>query len=86
MDELEILDLIKKGESSKVQFKEMVTEKLVIVRSTIRDLDIKAFKKCLYRKYNERLTTLNFTLEQLLKLSIEEIFKKLDLNLSLNRV
>ena len=81
MDELEILDLIKKGESSKVQFKEMV-----IVKSTIRDLDMKAFKKCLYRKYNERLTTINFPLEQLLKLSIEEIFKKLDLNLSLNRV
>ena len=31
------------------------------------------------------MTTLNFTLEQLLKLSIEEIFEKLDLNLSLNR-
>jgi ATP-dependent DNA helicase RecG len=61
-------------------------DELVIVRSTLRDLDMKAFKKCLYRKYNERLTTLNFNLEQLLKLSMEEIFKKLDLNLSLNRV
>lgn len=61
-------------------------DELVIINSSIKDLDIKAFKNCIYRKYNERLTTLNFSMEQFLKLSIEDIFNKLDLNLSMQRV
>ncbi|MCP5103204.1 MAG: hypothetical protein GY950_07495 [bacterium] len=59
------------------------TELCVVEESTVEDLDREAFKECLYGKYHEKLTTLNFSLEHLLKLSVEDIFKKLGLKLPL---
>jgi ATP-dependent DNA helicase RecG len=61
-------------------------DEMTIVKSTIQDLDIRAFKQCLYRKYYEKLTAQHLNLEQLLKMSVEEIFEKLDLNLSLHQM
>ncbi len=58
----------------------------IILKSTIHDLDVNAFKKCLHRKYHEKLTGKSFNLEQLLKLSVEKIFETLDLNLSMKKV
>ena len=62
------------------------TERAVILDSSLQDLDVKAFKKCLHRKYYEKFSTKNFNFEQLLKLSVEEIFTTLDLNISLQKV
>lgn len=60
----------------------LYADEQIIKASTIADLDIDAFKKCLYRKYHEKLTTLNFSLEKLLKLPMEKVFETLELNLT----
>jgi predicted HTH transcriptional regulator len=77
MEKLELLDLIKKDESSS----NIYTERQVIPTSRLDDIDLKAFKKCLYQKYYEKLTASKFSMEQMLKLPIDSIFEKLDLNL-----
>lgn len=59
---------------------------IVVTKSSVSDLDVNAFKRCLYRKYQEKLTENNFTLEKLLKLSIEELFNALALGLPLHQV
>ncbi len=64
----------------------LYADEMVIPKSNLDDLDSEAFKKCLYRKYQEQLNTDNFSFEQLKKLSLPEIFKKLDVNLSLQQV
>ncbi|MCU0286182.1 MAG: putative DNA binding domain-containing protein [Acidobacteria bacterium] len=64
----------------------LYADETIIPSSSLHDLDIEAFKKCLYKKYHEKLSTENFTLDRLLKLSIEEILSILELNLSLSQV
>ncbi len=58
----------------------------VILKSTIEDLDTGAFKKCLQRKYYQDLTEKNFTYEQILEISLEELFKVMGFNLPLQKV
>jgi predicted HTH transcriptional regulator len=58
----------------------------VISGTTIGQMDMETFKKCLHRKYHEKLTAVNFNLERVLKLSVEDIFDTLDLNLPLHMV
>lgn len=61
-------------------------DEAIITGATIDDLDMNTFKKCLYRKHHERFSLLNINLVQLLKLSIDEILEKLDLNLPVDRI
>ncbi|MCP4219040.1 MAG: hypothetical protein GY765_30680 [bacterium] len=58
----------------------------IIMRSSIEDIDLEAFKKCLHRKYYEKMSLLNFTYERLQKSSLEEVFQALELNLPLRNV
>ena len=64
----------------------LYADEQVILKSTIDDIDLISFIKCLHRKYHEKLSATHFNIEQIQKLSVEEIFKTLELNLSLQQV
>jgi hypothetical protein len=81
MDSAELIGIIRRGESSKVQFKErmphidslaheLIAEELPVNGSSTKDIDLKQFGLFLFKKYKKTLEELeseNLSIEQILE-------------------
>lgn len=61
----------------------LFADEMVVGKSSLDDLDREVFKKCLFRKYHEKLLSIGLNLPEYSKLSLGEVFDRLELNLPL---